>query len=345
MAADRLTALAERFPSLARLAESRKRIPVVLQLTADECGAACLAMVLEFHGRPTPLEELRVLASVAGRDGASARALLDGAAHYGLVGRGVAFELEELPLLPAGTILHWQFAHYVVFEGLDGDDLLIVDPALGRRRVGPAEADRSLTGVALLFEPGEQFAPQSAPATPLHGNLRRIIAGAGQWGRILGTSLLLQLLALALPAFTGAIVDGVVPRADRHLLAVLGGGLLALVGFFVLASLVRAHLLLALRTLVDARMTLGFLDHLIELPYAFFQRRHAGDLMMRLNSSSTVREILTGGVISGVLDGSLTGLYFVLLFCVHAKLAALVLLLALAQLVLVLGTRRRQRDL
>ncbi|MGZ3443884.1 MAG: peptidase domain-containing ABC transporter, partial [Polyangia bacterium] len=88
-----------------------------------------------------------------------------------------------------------------------------------------------------------------------------------------------------------------------------------------------------------------FLDHLIELPYAFFQRRHAGDLMMRLNSSSTVREILTGGVISGVLDGSLTGLYFVLLFCVHAKLAALVLLLALAQLVLVLGTRRRQRDL
>src|SRR2546430_13575573 len=44
---------------------------------------------------PTPLEELRVLASVAGRDGASARSLLDAAAHYGLVGRGVAFELAE----------------------------------------------------------------------------------------------------------------------------------------------------------------------------------------------------------------------------------------------------------
>ena len=345
MAAERLQALATRFPALARLAERQRRIPVVLQLTADECGAACLAMVLAYHGRPAPLEELRVLASVGGRDGANARSLLDAAAHYGLSGRGVGFDLDELTLLPVGAILHWQFAHYVVFEGLDGDDLLIVDPGLGRRRIGREEADRSLTGVALLLQPGGEFVPRSAPARPLGGSLGHLVAGAGQWSRILGTSLMLQLLALALPAFTGTIVDGVVPRGDRHLLGVLGGGLAALIAFHVLASQVRAHLLLALRTLVDARMTLGFLDHLVELPYAFFQRRHTGDLMMRLNSSSTVREILTGGVISGALDGSLVGVYLILLFVMSAKLAALVLLLALSQLALVLATRRRQRDL
>ena len=79
--------------------------------------------------------------------------------------------------------------------------------------------------------------------------------------------------------------------------------------FQYFASLVRSDLLLALRTRLDAQMTLDFLDHLVNLPYLFFQQRSAGDLMMRLNSNATVREILTSGALSGVLDGTLVVLY------------------------------------
>ena len=55
--------------------------------------------------------------------------------------------------------------------------------------------------------------------------------------------------------------------------------------------MIRAHLLLQLRTNLDTRLTLGFVDYLSQLPYDFFQRRSTGDLMMRVNNNATLREL------------------------------------------------------
>ena len=64
----------------------RRRVPVVLQMGARECGAACLAMILRHHGREITLEECRERLSV-GRDGSSAAAILAAARGYGLRAR------------------------------------------------------------------------------------------------------------------------------------------------------------------------------------------------------------------------------------------------------------------
>ena len=330
---------------LARLGRAQaRRIPVVQQLSVAECGAACLAMTLGYHGRHVPLDELREALGV-GRDGASALALLDGARHYGLRGRGVRLEVDDLEYLDPGSILHWSFNHFVVFERVLEGAIEIVDPGFGRRRVSLEEVRREFTGVALLFEPGEDFTPGARADRPLVRYARQILGQHGQWSRILVTSLALQGFALAIPILTGAVVDRVVPRADRHLLAVLGIGAGALVAFHFLTTLVRAHLLLQLRTQLDARMTLGFLEHLVGLPYAFFQRRSAGDLMMRLGSNATIREILTGGALSGLLDGVLVSIYLIVLLAASPALGGVVLGLGFLQVLVFLLTRRRTRDL
>src|SRR3954471_2823885 len=113
--------LEQRFPALDKLDEKRRarRIPVIQQLSATECGAACLAMVLAYHGKTVKLDELRSIMGV-GRDGATALAILNAASWYGLRGRGVKLELEELEWLTTGTILHWEFNHFVVFERVRG---------------------------------------------------------------------------------------------------------------------------------------------------------------------------------------------------------------------------------
>ena len=95
------------------------------------------------------------------------------------------------------------------------------------------------------------------------------------------------------------------------MLIILGAVMAALVGYSMLATFLRAHLLLRLRTRLDVDMTLGFLEHLVDLPYAFFLTRSSGDLMMRLRSNATVREILTSGTIAALLDGALATLYLV----------------------------------
>ncbi|HEU4407279.1 MAG TPA: peptidase domain-containing ABC transporter [Polyangiaceae bacterium] len=336
--------LAGRFPALRRLGRSGRRVAPVQQLAATDCGPACLAMALGYHGRAVGREELREALS-AGRDGSTARDLLAAARHFGLRGRGVKVELEGLKYLPPATILHWEFNHFVVFERLAPGGVDVVDPAVGRRRVPLDEFGRAFTGVALLLEPSADFRPgEGAARRPRGAHLLPALRASGSWGRIAATSLFLQALALALPLLTGAVVDRVIPRADRHMLLVLSAGLAGVVAFELLATAVRAHLLLEMRTLADARMSLGFVEHLMALPYAFFQRRPAGDLLMRINSNVLIRQALTSGALSGALDGAMMLGYLALLFAASARTGLLVLLLAALQVGVFAATRARRRD-
>jgi ABC-type bacteriocin/lantibiotic exporter with double-glycine peptidase domain len=341
------TPLRARLPALARLAPGRRprAVPLVAQTSSADCGAACLAMVLAYHGKHVRLEEVREIAGV-GRDGVDAETLLEAGRWYGLLGRGVQIEdVAALRTLRRPAILHWGFSHFVVLERMTRRGAVVLDPGLGRREVPTDELRREFTGVALLFDPGPEFEAGGRRGRGLGRYLALLRDESGALSHTLVVSVLLQLLALATPILTGLLVDRVVPRGDRHLLAVLAAGLAAVAGFHFLAALIRAHLLLQLRTRLDARMTLEFLDHLIDLPYAFFQQRSAGDLLMRLNSNATVREILTAGALSGALDGVLVTLYLGLLALTHAGFALLVLALGLAQVAVFLVTRRRHREL
>lgn len=321
-----------------------RRIPFVQQLAATDCGAACLTMVLAYFGKRVRLDEVREAAGI-GRDGVNAQALLQAGRWYGLRGRGVRVDIDELELLDPGALLHWQFNHFVVFERLRRDAVDVLDPASGPRRIPMEEFRKAFTGIALLFEPGDMFEPEKPAARPLPRMMRELLLRTGLWLRIGLTSIMLQLFSLALPILTGVVVDRVIPRSDWHLLTVLCAGMAVLILFQLLTSMVRGHLLLHMRTHLDARMTLNFLEHLLALPYAFFQRRSAGDLMMRLNSNTIIREILTSGALSTLLDGSLVVLYLAVIIIASRSLALLVVMLAALQLAMYFATRARQRSL
>ncbi len=337
-----------RFSALRRLGgRKQRRIPFVQQDTNMDCAAACLTMVLGLHGKLLDLADVRQVVG-SGRGGASAEAVLTAARWFGLRGRGVRIDrVEDLAALEPGAILHWRFSHFVVLEHLRADRLSIVDPAGGRRVVSAQEARRSFTGVALLFEPAENFerTTAGAPRRGLQRYLQPLLARSGSLARVLAMSFLIQLFALAVPLLIGVLVDRVVPHRDADLLVVLAAGLAALVGFNMLAVLIRSHLLLDLRTRLDAQLTLDFVDHLVALPFSFFQERSAGDLMMRMNSNATVREVLTSGALSAVLDGLMVSLYLVVLVIASPRLSVLVLVLALLRIVLLFATRARQKEL
>lgn len=324
----------------------RPEIPYIQQTSKSDCGIACLAMVLAFHGRRERVDHIRDLAGL-GHRGTSADALLTAGKIFNLRGRGVRLEtLDQLELLPTASILHWGFNHFVVFENLGPDHAVIVDPAAGRRRVALSEVDRQFTGIALLLEPDSEFQEREAPE---HSGARRywnrVLRYRGLWSRILVLTILLQAFVLSLPFATGLLVDRVIPRTDAHLFWMLSLGLLFMVVFHFLSSWVRAHLLLQLRIRLDHKLTLDFLEHMVDLPFDFFQRRSSGDLMLRLNSNSRIRELLTGSGLSILLDGTLVVVYLAILALAHLGMSLLVLMLGILRLIVYFGTRKQLREL
>jgi ABC-type bacteriocin/lantibiotic exporter with double-glycine peptidase domain len=91
--------------------------------------------------------------------------------------------------------------------------------------------------------------------------------------------------------------------------------------------------------------TLRFLEHLVSLPYSYFQQHTSGDLMMRLGSNDTVRTILTSVSLSGVMDGVTAGAYLLLLLAASIPLTLMVLGLGVARMALLALVRWRQRQL
>ena len=320
-------------------------IPFLQQTTRADCGAACMTMVLASYGKQVPMREVRDVMGVA-RDGADARQLLAAADWYRLRARAVRVtELENLESLPSRSILHWQFHHFVVLERTTNEGALIVDPAVGRRLVEWNELRTAFTGIAITLEPAAGFTSEERRHGGVMRYFRQLLHESSTLTRVLGTSLLIQALALALPFLTRLVVDRVIPRGDAGLLTILSAGLAAVVGFHFLNTFVRARLLLRLRVQLESRITLDFLDHLVDLPYACVQQRSAGDLMARLNSNATVREILTSGALSGALDGTLVSLYLIIVLAVNPMLGLIVLALGALRVTLFLALRRRHQEL
>ena len=314
-------------------------MPYVQQLEAADCGAACLAMVLAYFGHSTTLDQVRAAAgSGAGTDAA---AIVRGAEQFGLRGRGVRIQLSDLRYLPVGSILHWDFNHFVVLDRVGRNNVEIVDPAFGRRSVPIEHFSRHFTGVALSFEMLDAFVATPPNKSKAWRYLAKLFSQPALVTRLLIASITLRVLALALPVLTAMIVDRVVPRGDQTLLFVIGAGVVVVLAFQGFAALIRGHILLELSTKLDTRMTFGFLSHLLSLPYAFFTRRSAGDLLMRIGSNTQIRELLTSSLLSTLLDGTLAIAYLVLLIIFSPLLAALTFGAAMLQVaVLALSGRR-----
>src|ERR1700710_1558938 len=199
--------IATRYPALKRIGFSRKQrdVPFTQQLEWTDCGAASLCMVMQFHGKEVKLAEVRDAMGI-GRDGVSAKAILDTAEKYGLTGRGIKVAIEQVKLLKQATILHWEFNHFVVFERCVAGGVRIVDPASRPRDVSMVEFAKQFTGVAIELVPTARFKKQKFEKGRLKRYVDELLSEKGLFTRIVGISLFLRLMALAMPLLTGMII-------------------------------------------------------------------------------------------------------------------------------------------
>jgi len=323
------------------------RVPWYPQLGADDCGPTCLAMVLAAHGVHDAASECRELCN-AGRDGTRLRTLIAAADRFGIAARAHRVQPERFDSVPLPAIAHWQHRHFVVVERWDSRRLTIVDPASGRRTLSPDEFIASFAGTVLTLEPRDDAVRRPRSRVPLWvwylAAMFRDQPAQLALAQIVVASLLLQGAALAGPLFTKLVVDAGTREASVSLGLMAAAMSVVVLGRSV-TTFVRSLVMTRLQARLDARLTQGFFEHLLALPYRFFQGKTSGDLLMRLSSNTMIREILTTQLLSFVLDGPLSALFVLIMFVVSPPLAMLAAALALGQAALAIASLRPLRDL
>ena len=290
---------------LAGLNLGRRRVPMMLQTEAAECGLACLGMVAAYHGLRTDLPTLRQRFAMSLK-GASLADLVRMAEQLQLNPRAVRAELDHLPQLELPCVLHWDMNHFVVLVAVRGGTAVIHDPARGIRRLPMAALSRHFTGVVLELTPQADFQPRREEQTvTLRQLLGRVTGLKRSLTQIFLLALALEAFMLLSPFFLQWVVDGALVSADRELLVTLAIGFGLLVLIQVGVGAVRSWAVLHLSSTLNLQWLGNVFAHLMKLPVDWFERRHAGDVMSRFGAVRQIQQTLTTSFLEAVLDGLL----------------------------------------
>ena len=323
------------------------RVPVCYQTEISDCGPACLVMTLRHHGVEADLEAVRAQAD-SGRNGASARTLLEIGRGYGLTGRGVRTDLDGLRQLAPGTILFWNFNHFVVLESATEHHVDVIDPASGRRRLSRATAAESFTGVALEFtapltRPEDASKGGRADNTPRPWRqLAHFLPRGRELRQLAVVSTALMGFEFALPLTISNLVEHVLPNRLTGSLWLTTAGLGLLCLLFLTLQVLRSFLVTKRQAVVEKQLTWGVAEHLTSLPYEYFTVHNSGDLAMRVRTSSTLNQVLSLTAVSAVFDSVLIAVYLAVIVAANPVLAGLVVLLIALQAAILTVTWRRQ---
>ena len=282
------------------------KAPVIMQMEALECGAACLTMVLGYYEKWIPLEQVRVDCGVS-RDGSNAKNILRAARSYGLAAKGFRMEPAENGSFPC--IIHWNFNHFVLLCGFRGKYAYINDPARGNVRVLLEEFDRSFTGICLTFAPTEQFQTGGKRKSTIAFAKKRLSGAGAAVAFVMLTGILGYLFTILNPAFARFFLDRLLTGENRELLTPFIGLLSAVSVLQVLVAALQAVFSLKIYGKLAVMGSSTFLWKVLRMPMEFFSQRMAGDIQIRHAANATIAETLVNTVSPLVLSAVMMVFY------------------------------------
>ena len=317
------------FPQPTKLKRRRgllKGYPFIEQQSASDCGAACLAMISQYWGKRFSINFLRNIAGV-GRSGATLKSLAKAAESLGYQARPVRASLGRLAEQKNPWIAHWQGDHYIVVYRVQGQKVLVADPAKGKRSLDREQFLAGWSGYALLLDPTERLEATPNEKRSLGRFVGLLLPYRSLALQIILASFLIQIFGLVTPLFTQIILDQVVVNRSLTTLHVFALGVLLFGIWGIGLSSTRQYLLSYLSNRLDLTMISGFIRHTLMLPLKFFESRHVGDILTRVSENQKIQRFLISQVVLAWLDFLMGFVYLGLMFYYNWQLTLLVVAL------------------
>ncbi|MFO1388085.1 peptidase domain-containing ABC transporter [Cellvibrio sp.] len=305
--------------------EFHSKLPVILQSESAECGLACLAMVSSFYGYSIDLISLRRNHPIS-QQGMDLSQLADIAGRMNFASRAIRIEISELSQIKLPCIIHWNVNHFVVIKSIHANHVIIHDPAYGKRKISRAQFEKQFTGVALELFTTKDFEKKD--------NTRRLKI-SDLWSEIIGLrksliqiiviSLLIECLTIIAPLYSQIIIDLIPKQHSLDAFYTIALGFTLIMFTQIAVSAARDLALLRLSSQLNIQMAANLFYHLVRLPLSFFMKRHVGDILSRFGSLSHIRQMITTGILSAVLDGLMAIITLAVLWYYNTQLTIVVL--------------------
>jgi ATP-binding cassette, subfamily B, bacterial len=275
-----------------------------------DCGPASLRMVAKHYGKNISLQTLRERSQI-GKEGVNLLGISEAAEAIGFRTQSVRLDYNSLTKeakLPA--ILHWNQNHFIILYKARKNKLFVADPAKGLVAFTEQEFKSHWIsnknngqdeGIALLLEPSPLFYENIDEAEERKSKglkFKNIFNYIFPYKKLvfqlfigLGVASLLQLF---FPFLTQSVVDTGVNTGNIHFVYIVLLAQLALFAGRLVVEFVKGWILLHISTRINISILTDFLIKLMKLPVSFFDSKHTGDILQRMNDHSRIESFLTG---------------------------------------------------
>lgn len=279
------------------------------QMDENDCGIACLAMILKYYGSNVSLSYLRNLAKT-NLEGTTALGLVKAAQELNLKTDAyqtdmALFEQSDLtyPFI-AHVIKQATLQHYYLVLGANEDYIQIADPdeTVGIKKMPKSQFEKEWTGVALFFEPTSNYQAIHTKEQTLLALLLKLVTHRGLILTIVLVSLLMTLTSILNSYFLQVVIDRLIPTKATTTLTIIACGLLIAYVFNSLFLYIREFSLTILGQRLSVNIVLSYVRHVLKLPMEFVATHKTGDILARFTDSNKIIDALASTVISMFLD-------------------------------------------
>ncbi len=288
----------------------KSKIAFFYQLGSTDCGAACLCMILSYHGKQVALSQVKNLFEFT-RIGISVQDIIEVSNKVGLASTPLKLTVSQLEEIPLPSILFWKQDHFIVLEKIERkkQDYLyhILDPSYGRIVL---DSDTFLKewrgnnekGVAIVLEATTDFQSitiaKEARRSLLSSPFFTIAIAFLKKHKIqyIGAILLLLLgliTSFFIPFTFQKIIDtGITPKAIRVVYYFLAAQLVLFISSFI--SDFSSNLILTkINFLLSIDLKQDLFKKLMKLPIAFFDTRLNTEILQRLQDQNKIQNFIT----------------------------------------------------
>ncbi len=322
----------------------RMKITETQQLNQYECGISCFKMILSYYKYEISINNLRKHFD-NNVNGITMLEFKKVAFKFNLKSSVKKVDASQLlsvrNIVP--MIIFWNNNHYVVLEKIKKDSCIIVDPSAGRREVSEAEFIEKFSNYIMLLEPDENFQQHREKST-IKRYFNNVLRYKKLMFLIFGVAILLQFIAISIPVLIQNIVDYIIIDAkyDVNVILILT---ICVILLQVAISYLKNYLMIQFQKKLDYTLMSNFVNHMIKLPYKFFQLRTRGDLIQRLNSNAIIRDIFLQKFMTSFINVLLIIVLFVYMFMQSKFVALGVLGLGILQISVLLLNKKKMQNL
>ena len=271
-----------------------KKKLIVKQVDESDCGACSLLSIIRYYGGNIPLEILKIDTNT-GSNGTNALELINASIKYGFEGKGLKLNNLNNIKLPviAHLLLENEIYHFVVIYEFKNNELLIMDPAIGKRKLKINDFNKIWTGNILVFEPITEITYLKSNPTLI--NLIKLFFKQNK-NNIIKLYLIeiFLIFLIIINSFNFKLIN-----INIYFFTII---------FFICLVLestlkvIKNKLLINIKLLFNLKLNINFFKHLISLPLKYIQLKSNGEILTRFNELNIISEFIINILFKNIIE-------------------------------------------